>query len=277
MVGASPRHDYSLFHLFHLPNSGAIQAVYCPWSRQGCPADAQVRETGDNINPFRIFVVGEVLPTGTLEHSHGQALNISAAGLTFLQKEVLLDALETFRDFTPTQGMALLERNNMVPEGGRNGNGGVMVDQVRRFLQKQRSLPSQDLLGCTIGFLVEFNSKHHYRVFVNTQSLEDHTLISLGQHIGVLPCGKQDLQQLVSTRKLLFQAVLQRQYFKTPDGTSILFFQHDFTYKLNSQSIANFNLGCPDMMLKFCLLAWGFSTSERRVPTHQKTHLPPMS
>lgn len=96
MVGASPRHDYSLFHLFHLPNSGAIQAVYCPWSRQGCPADAQVRETGDNINPFRIFVVGEVLPTGTLEHSHGQALNISAAGLTFLQKEVLLDALETF-------------------------------------------------------------------------------------------------------------------------------------------------------------------------------------
>lgn len=94
MVGASPRHVNSLFHLFHLPNSGAIQAVYCPWSRQGCPADAQVRETGDNINPFRIFVVGEVLPTGTLEHSHGQALNISAAGLTFLQKEVLLDALD---------------------------------------------------------------------------------------------------------------------------------------------------------------------------------------
>ena len=72
MVGASPRHDYSLFHLFHLPNSGAIQAVYCPWSRQGCPADAQVRETGDNINPFRIFVVGEVLPTGTLVQNAAQ-------------------------------------------------------------------------------------------------------------------------------------------------------------------------------------------------------------
>ena len=224
MVGASPRHDYSLFHLFHLPNSGAIQAVYCPWSRQGCPADAQVRETGDNIDPFRILWLGKCCPlalwnTLMVRHSTSQ---LQASH--FLQKEVLLDALETFRDFTPTQGMALLERNKMVPEGGRNGNGGVMVDQVRRFLQKQRSLPSQDLLGCTIGSLVEFNSKHHYRVFVNTQSLEDHTLISLGQHIGVLPCGKQDLQQLVSTRKLLFQAVLQRQYFKTPDGTSILFF-----------------------------------------------------
>ena len=62
--------------------------------------------------------------------------------------------------------------------------------------------------------VVEFHSKHHYMVFVNTQSLlEDHALISLGQLIRVLPCGKQDMQQLVSTRKLLFQAVLQRQYF----------------------------------------------------------------